>query len=113
GLIVLRSFQIYRSARTARLGQELYALTRGVLIVTALAAIGSFFARGELSRSMLLLFALMAAAGLCASRLLMRVALRGLRSRGRNLRRALVVGVGPLAETVIRKARAHADYGLL
>ena len=112
GLIVLRTFRIYRSARTARLGDELYALVRGVLILTAIAAIASYFTRGELSRSMLLLFAVVALFGLCGSRLLIRLALRALRRHGRNLRQVFVVGTGPLAETVIGKLRAHADYGL-
>ena len=113
GLIVLRSFQIYRSARTARMGEELYALTRGVLILSALAGLASFFTRGELSRSMLLLFAGLALFGLCGSRFVIRWALRELRRHGRNLRYALVVGTGPLAETVVRKVRSHADYGLV
>ena len=113
GLIVLRSFQLYRSARTARLGEELMALTQGVVIITALAGLASFFARGELSRSMLLLFAGIALFGLCGSRLVIRWSLRQLRRHGRNLRYCLVVGTGPLAETVVRKVQSHADYGLV
>ena len=113
GLIVLRSFQIYRSARTARLGEEMYALTRGVLILTALAGLASFFTRGELSRSMLLMFALLATAGLCGSRVVIRWALRQLRRRGHNRRYVLIVGAGPLAETVVRKVQTHADFGLV
>ena len=38
-LLVLRTFKIYRSARTARLSQELLALAQGMIIVGALAAI--------------------------------------------------------------------------
>jgi Undecaprenyl-phosphate glucose phosphotransferase len=113
GLIVLRSFKLYRSTRTARLGEELYALTRGVLILTALAGLASFFTRGELSRSMLLLFAALALVGLCGSRLIIRWVLRQLRRGGRNLRYALVVGTGPLAETVVRKVKSNADYGMV
>src|SRR5207344_1590426 len=55
-LLVLRTFRIYRSTRTARLGQELFALAQGMAIVTAIAGLASFFMRGELSRSVLLLF---------------------------------------------------------
>ena len=113
GLIVLRSFQLYRSARTAQLGEELMALTQGVLIITALAGLASFFARGELSRSMLLLFAFLAWAGLCGSRVAIRWSLRQMRRHGHNLRHCLVVGTGPLAETVIRKLQSNADYGLV
>ena len=113
GLIVLRSFQLYRSARTARLGEELMALMQGVVIITALAGLASFFARGELSRSMLLLFAGGALFGLCGSRIVIRWSLRQMRRHGRNLRYCLVVGTGPLAETVVRKVQSHADYGLV
>ena len=113
GLIVLRSFQLYRSARTAQLGEELMALTQGVLIITALAGLASFFARGELSRSMLLLFAILAWTGLCGSRVAIRWSLRQMRRHGHNLRHCLVVGTGPLAETVIRKLQSNADYGLI
>ncbi len=113
GLIVLRSFKLYRSARTARLGEELYALTRGVLILTALAGLASFFTRGELSRSILLLFAVLVWAGLCGSRVGIRWGLRQLRRGGRNLRYVLLVGVGPLAETVVRKVASNPDYGLV
>jgi hypothetical protein len=111
GLLVLRTFHIYRSARTTRLGEELYALVRGVVIVTAIASIASFFTRGELSRSMLLLFALLATLALCGSRVAIRFALRELRRHGRNLRHVLVVGAGPVAEALVAKIRAHADYG--
>src|SRR5512140_3748954 len=38
-LIVLRTFRIYRSARTARLSRELSALVQGMVIVTAFAAV--------------------------------------------------------------------------
>jgi len=113
GLLVLRTFHIYRSARTTRLGEELYALVRGVVILTAIASIGSFFTRGELSRSMLLLFAVIATLALCGSRVAIRFALRELRRHGRNLRHVLVVGAGPVAEALVAKIRAHADYGLV
>src|SRR5438093_10275188 len=62
-LLVLRALGLYRSARTGSLGRELLLLLQGVLSVTALAALGSFFARGELAGSVLLVFALLATGG--------------------------------------------------
>jgi len=112
-LLVLRSFQLYRSARTTRLSQELIALIQGVLIVTAFAGLASFAARGELSRGMLAMFAALAAGSLCASRIVIRGALRELRRRGHNLRHVLVVGTGELSEMVLAKFRQHRDYGLV
>jgi Undecaprenyl-phosphate glucose phosphotransferase len=110
-LLILRTFHLYRSARTGRLGRELYAVTQGVLATTALAALASFFTRGELARSVLLLFAVLAWLALCASRIAIRVALRELRRRGRNLRHVLVVGSGDLAGALLRKISAHRDFG--
>jgi Undecaprenyl-phosphate glucose phosphotransferase len=111
-LLVLRTFRIYRSARTARLSQELFALLQGIAIVTALAALASFFSKGDLSRLTLAIFGVVAAALLTASRLGVRVLLRALRKSGRNLRGVLVVGTGPLAEAVVRRMDEHREYGL-
>jgi Undecaprenyl-phosphate glucose phosphotransferase len=110
-LLILRSFHLYRSARTARLSQELWTLVQGIAIVTALAALASYFLRGELARSVLLLFAILAAGSLCAAHLSIRVVLRALRRRGRNLRHVLIVGTGELAERVARKMATQSDYG--
>ena len=110
-LLVLRSFRLYRSARTARLSQELWTLVQGIAIVTALAALASYSIRGELARSVLLLFAILAAGLLCAAHLAIRVALRALRRRGRNLRHVLIVGTGELAERIARKMGVQPDYG--
>ncbi|HET7225053.1 MAG TPA: undecaprenyl-phosphate glucose phosphotransferase [Candidatus Eisenbacteria bacterium] len=111
-LLVLRAFPLYRSARTARLIQELATLAQGMLIVTALAALASFFARGELSRSVLLLFLLLAVGMLWASRIVIRLTLRALRRSGRNLRHALVVGTGELARELLRRIGWHPEYGI-
>jgi Undecaprenyl-phosphate glucose phosphotransferase len=111
-LLVLRTFQLYRSARTSRLGRELYALTQGVVTVTALAALASFFSRGELARSALLLFAGLAWTGLTATRVGIRIVLRELRRHGKNTRNVLVVGTGELAASLLEKIGAHPDFGL-
>jgi len=111
-LLVLRSFQIYRSARTARLSQELFALFQGMAIITAIAAVGAFFSKGALSRVSLVIFSALATTLLCASRIAIRSWLRFMRRRGRNLRGTLIVGTGELAATVLEKIREHPDFGL-
>jgi Undecaprenyl-phosphate glucose phosphotransferase len=111
-LLILRTFQIYRSTRTSRLSHELVVLAQGVVLVTALAAIGSFATRGELARTVLLLFAGLPIAGMWTSRLVVRTLLRAARRRGRNLRHVLIVGTGPLAENLAHKMTGHADFGL-
>jgi Undecaprenyl-phosphate glucose phosphotransferase len=110
-LLVLRSFRIYRSARTASLGREMLALAQGMAIVTSLAALASFAARGELSRGMLLVFWVLSTFVLCMSRVIIRGVLRGMRRGGRNLRHVLVVGTGQLAESLVAKMQEHRDYG--
>jgi Undecaprenyl-phosphate glucose phosphotransferase len=112
GLLVLRTFRLYRSARTSRLSHELFVLAKGVVVITALAGLGSFFARGELPRSVLLFFATLAIAGLWATRIALRGVLRALRRRGRNLRHVLVVGTGEQATRLIDKLEQHPDYGI-
>jgi exopolysaccharide biosynthesis polyprenyl glycosylphosphotransferase len=112
GLLILRSFRLYRSARTARLSQELWTLVQGVAILAAVAALVSYSLRGEVARSVLFLFALLAAVALTTAHAAIRVALRVARRRGFNLRHVLLVGTGDLAERVGRKMIAEADYGL-
>ncbi|MBI3538671.1 MAG: hypothetical protein HY076_00140, partial [Candidatus Eisenbacteria bacterium] len=100
GLLVLRTFRLYRSARTMSLAGELFALAQGVALITALAGLGSFFARGELPRSVLLTFAVLAIALLWTSRVAIRSALRAARRAGRNLRHVLIVGTGDHARAL-------------
>jgi Undecaprenyl-phosphate glucose phosphotransferase len=111
-LLVLRSFQIYRSARTARLSQEVFALLQGMAIITAIAAVGAFFSKGAISRVSLVIFSILATTLLCTSRIAIRSWLRFMRRRGKNLRNTLIVGTGELAATVLGKIREHPDFGL-
>ncbi|HET9952523.1 MAG TPA: undecaprenyl-phosphate glucose phosphotransferase [Candidatus Eisenbacteria bacterium] len=110
-LLVLRTLRLYRSGRTPRLGAELAAIAQGMTIVMALAALGSFFLRGELARSVLLLFAVTGTTALWLHRILIRLGLRALRQQGRNLRHVLIVGTGPLALAVARKMNENPDFG--
>jgi Undecaprenyl-phosphate glucose phosphotransferase len=111
-LLVLRTFRLYRSARTAKLTSELASLVQSMLVISALAGVGSYFARGELSRLVIAIFFVTGSVVLCTSRLVLRLVLRGLRKSGRNLRHVLVVGTGQLAGLVLEKIRRHADFGL-
>jgi Undecaprenyl-phosphate glucose phosphotransferase len=112
-LIVLSSFRLYRSARTARLSAELLALVQGMTIVATLAALASYFTKGELSRGFLAVFVGIATALLVSSRVAIRGVLRALRRRGRNLRHVLIVGIEEPALSLLRKMRQHRDYGLM
>jgi Undecaprenyl-phosphate glucose phosphotransferase len=111
-LLVLLSLRLYRSTRTARLSQELGAVLEGVVIVAALAALASYSLRGELARSVLVLFSLLVAAALCGSRVAARQILRARRRKGRNLRHVLLVGTGETAAALARKIRSRPEFGL-
>jgi len=111
-MLVLRTFRVYRSARTARMSRELFDITLAMGVATIVAGVGSFFVRGELSRLVVAIFFPVATLALWSSRLSIRLALRSLRRHGRNLRHVLIVGTGDLAELLIEKIHRHADFGL-
>jgi Undecaprenyl-phosphate glucose phosphotransferase len=110
-LLVLRSFRLYRSARTGRLGFELLGVVQGMAVAAAIAGFGSFFARGELSRVVITIFFLLATLALCSVRVGARLVLRAMRRSGHNLRHVLVVGTGEPARMLLKKIRRHPDFG--
>ncbi|HYQ95489.1 MAG TPA: undecaprenyl-phosphate glucose phosphotransferase [Candidatus Eisenbacteria bacterium] len=110
-LLILRSLYIYRSTRTARLSQELLSLIQGIVAVTALAGLLSYLSRGELSRTVLLLFAGVASVALCGTHAVGRMILRAMRRNRRNLRHVLIVGTGELAADLERKMTSESDFG--
>ena len=110
-LLVLRTFRLYRSARTGRLGFELLAIVQAMAVLAAIAGVGSFYARGELSRAVIAVFLVTATLALAGVRLMARVLLRALRRRGHNLRHVLVVGTGEPARMLLKKIRRHDDFG--
>ena len=111
-LLVLRTFRLYRSARTSRLGVELLAIVQAMVVVAAMAGVGSFYAKGELSRSAIAMFLALATVLLGGVRIVARVLLRAARRRGKNLRHILIVGTGEPARMLLKKIRRHPDYGL-
>ena len=111
-LLTFHSLRLYRSARTRRLSQELATVLQGVAILIVLLALASYSLRGELARTVLALFAVLAVATLCGSRLLARQILRAVRRGGRNLRHVLVVGTGAAAARLVRKMRDRPELGL-
>jgi len=111
-LLVLRTFRLYRSARTSRLGVELLAIVQAMVVVAAMAGVGSFYARGELSRSAIALFLGLATVLLGGVRIVARLVLRAARRRGHNLRHTLIVGTGEPARLLLKKIRRHPDFGL-
>jgi len=112
-LVLYRSQGLYEARRMdSPLGEAssvIRATAIGVLMLAAL----TFFARNySYSRGVLGLFAVLAPTFVIALRSTIRSGLRRLRRRGLNLRYVLIVGSGPLAETVVGRIGGRPDAGL-
>jgi exopolysaccharide biosynthesis polyprenyl glycosylphosphotransferase len=109
-LLVFRSLGLYDLHRT--LGAELRALLRGVVLVVLASGVMSYFSRGELSRSTVLLFAGLAFVAVALVRIAFHAVLRAQRRRGRYLERAVIVGTGAPALALARKFGAAGEHGV-
>jgi Undecaprenyl-phosphate glucose phosphotransferase len=111
--VVFRVFGLYRPRRIGtRLGEIAdiaKACSVSVLLLTAL----TFFVREfEFSRLVLLYFWLLSTAGLSLVRGAFRESLRFVRRQGYNLRFAVLVGWGEVADEVVRRLGAHPELGI-
>lgn len=112
-LVVFRSNGLYEARRMDSAFGEAFAIMRSTAIGMLLLAALSFFARNySYSRGVLALFAVMAPAAVITLRSSIRFALRRARRRGFNLRYVLLVGSGPLAESVAARIVGRPDAGL-
>jgi Undecaprenyl-phosphate glucose phosphotransferase len=111
--LVFRGFGLYRprrlGTRLGEVGDVAKACSTAVLAVTAL----TFFIRPfTFSRLVLLYFWLLSIAGVSLLRGLFREVLRFLRRRGYNVRYAVLVGWGEVAEDVLRRLGEHPELGV-
>jgi Undecaprenyl-phosphate glucose phosphotransferase len=105
-------FQLYHSRRTDSCFSDVLILLKGIALSTAvLAAMKFFYEPLPLSRSFLAPFLILNLVGLSAFRISMRLLLRRLRQSGVNVKRLLVVGMGPLVDDIVEKIAAHPFYG--
>ncbi|MHA7836510.1 MAG: undecaprenyl-phosphate glucose phosphotransferase [bacterium] len=112
-VLLLRSHGLYEARRMdSPLGEASAVLRATGLAILILAAL-SFFSRSYFySRLTLGLFAVLTPTVLIAFRSSIRFGLARLRRRGFNRRFVLLVGSGPLAETVAQRIRKRPDSGL-
>src|SRR5581483_6997967 len=107
----LHVFGLYEPRRTLTpLKEALAALRASAAAIVLLLAAAEVSRR--YSRTFAASFAVLAPLLLATERALERVALRALRRRGWNARRALVVGEGPLAEALVAKLRESPWSGI-
>jgi len=112
-LVVFTTRGIYQSRRLVRLLREFQDLlhAHGIALLMFI-ALTYFLEQYKHSRLMMAYFAVIAGFALCASRAVVRTALRSLRSRGFNLRHLLVVGEGEAAQMVVNRATLFPELGL-
>ena len=112
-LFLFRSNGLYEARRMDSPLGEAAAVVRATAMGVLLLAALTFFARNySYSRGVLGIFAVLAPTAVIALRSGIRFGLRRLRRRGMNLRYVLVVGSGPLAESVITRIVGRPDSGL-
>lgn len=112
---VFRQFGLYRPMRGLRRIKEVWQLVQANFwgIILLLAATYLFFEKSvPYSRLVFVIFGVLATASTIASRVFIRNVLRSIRKRGINLRHALIVGSGELAELVARKMLSHKELGV-
>ncbi len=101
----------YRHERTK--ADEAFLVVQGVSLATLFLVASTFFIRNfSYSRLAIVLFWGLDVVSVYALRLLIREVVRGLRRHGRFVRRALVVGAGPLGQEVVRRLRGHPEFGV-
>jgi Undecaprenyl-phosphate glucose phosphotransferase len=101
----------YRHERTK--ADEAFLVLQGVSLATLFLVASTFFIRNfSYSRWVILLFWGLDVVCVYGVRLAIREVVRGLRRHGRFVRRALVVGAGPLGQEVVRRLRGHPEFGV-
>lgn len=112
-LVILRSHGLYETRRMDSPLGEASAVIRATALGVLLLAALTFFARNySYSRGVLALFALLAPMAVITLRSAIRFVLRRARRRGLNLRYVLLVGSGPLAESVAARIVGRPDAGM-
>ncbi len=111
--LVFRGFGLYRPRRLgSRLGEIADVAKACSVAVLAVTALTFFIRQFEFSRLVLLYFWVLSIAGISLMRGVFREGLRFLRRQGYNLRHAVLVGWGEVAEEVIRRLGEHPELGI-
>ena len=112
---VFRRFGLYRAMRGQKRFRELWlAIKANSLSVILLMAVTYLFREKSVpfSRAVFLIFFLCSTAFVVGSRGVIRSFLRNMRRRGYNLRHAIIVGSGELAQEVAQRITTHPEYGI-
>jgi Undecaprenyl-phosphate glucose phosphotransferase len=111
--IVFHAFGLYRPRRLGSRVGEVADIASACSVAALLLTGVTFFVRGfEFSRLVVLYFWVLSTAGLSLARGAFREALRVARRKGYNLRHAVVVGWGEVAEEMVHRLGAHPELGI-
>ena len=110
-VVVANGLGSYRPGRGESPGREAGRVVESTLVCAALAGLASYLVRGEIARSVLPLFVVLAAAAVWSGRRIVGRAVGAARQRGLFVRRVLVVGAGEAAVALLRKIRENPACG--
>ncbi len=112
--MVFKTFGLYRPRRISSRFAEVVDIAKGTTIAILLLLSVTFFMRKyEFSRLTFLYFWIICLIVLCVERIIFRELLRFIRKRGYNLRHALIVGTGDLAQNVTGRLHKHPELGIV
>lgn len=112
---VFKRMGLYRAMRVGTRWNEMWLLVRANFASVILLIAFTYLFREKnipFSRLVFLIFGVCTMVFTLISRATVREILRSLRRRGYNIRRAVIVGMGSLAETVAERIAAHREYGV-
>ena len=111
-LLIFHYFQLYESYRTKRLILEISRVIKANFLGMILIVVLSFlFKEVNISRMVILIFAVINTLLMILSRILLRKTLRALRAKGYNVKRMLIVGYNDLAIEFVKKISANKNLG--
>ena len=110
---VFKYFGLYRPKRMSSYFNEIFDIAKACTFsVFILIFLTFLFRQYEYSRLVFLGFWAMTIAAMSVERIAFREILRYMRRKGYNLRYALIVGTGVLAEDVLKRIESHPDLGV-
>jgi len=112
--LIFTSQGLYRSRRIGQIKVEWWDVTKAVVLgVLLLSCVTLIFTISAIDRNCLGVFFVMVLPAILAMRSGLRLFLGGVREKGRNLRKAVIVGCGPRGAWIGRELRNRPDLGYL
>jgi Undecaprenyl-phosphate glucose phosphotransferase len=112
-VVCYRYAGLYKLRREGNAGELFLAVARGTLLALgAVLAVTFFYREYEYSRAVVVLFAGCNVLLLYTARIVLGIALRALRTRGLNVRKALIVGAGKLGQKLVESLNRNPWTGI-